>query len=267
MNENIIPKPPKLITAIIFLYITYFMNILNMGLKIITPSFQSSMFIIINNTILLLIIVIWLTYLISKGNNWARFFLLILFIILSISFAEQIIHFKRPIGTQLQNIILIVLGILCFLLLFSKESSTWFKLIKKSRNRKNLVNNKFKISSICLYFALSINVLHFLTAETKVIFYGSRGLNDIIYYFYCLTITVAMNLLFIISIKKGSKLAGIIYLALIIIAESTDISIFGYFINSFLSLWNIRVVLLVIAFIVLFQTEIISFFNKLIKKQ
>jgi len=167
-----------------------------------------------------------------QGNKLGTFLPVVFFIIYCIIGFQQFISCKFQIDSLLHDIVehfLIVLGLL---LLFSKESSCWFKQVKQKESSKNIVSRKYKISSNFLYAALCINILKF-----------------------------------IIAVRKGSRLAGIIYIAFIIFTE-TNILIYANFNNPILSLWSIIVISIqVLAFIVLFQTEIMGFYSKLIKKQ
>ena len=267
MNEKKNSKPGKLIAAFVFLFILYFIIILNMLKWLIILPPHLTIFSTIIYFALFIAVVLWLTYLTYKGINWARFFLLYFYIINNILGFLQFISYKFQIDLLLQYIIVHFLMVIAFLLLFSKESSSWFRQVKQIESRKNIISRKYKISSICLYTALCINILQFIPILSKKNIFVIFSLHYHCALHYCLSIIISINILFIIAIKKGSRLAGIIYIAFIILT-GTNMLIYANFNNHFLSFWSIIVISIqVIAFIILFQTEIMGFYCKLIRKQ
>ena len=210
---------------------------------------------------------VWLFILIFKGHNWARFYILIYFIVLSPQFIYFLTTLKMSLNSILQISFTVFLQVLGLLLLFSSESSNWFKQVKQRRNIKKIVSRKYKITSTMFYIALGISCLHSIiiaeySSAVDIFFYNLIRVNN-----FSLIVPFTINILFIIAIGKGSRLAGSIFLVFIVFTESIlGSTLFGYYVSPLFSIWNILILIQVIAFIILFQLDIVCFYNKLTKK-
>ncbi len=269
---NRVEKPAKLTAAIIFLSFSYFLHALNRSIDLsnITGITQ---YYVVNILVLGLVCVTWLTYLINKGKNWARLFLLIYFIFLIPRVINDMFNYVTfdPIAYahQCVQVVFLILGII---FLFSKESSNWFKSIKLEKNNTHAVCRSYKVSSIFFYISLGLaglnmfTVFHGWQAFDKFISHSS--FNFISFVIENALMSFAINILFIQAIRNGSKLAGVIYLALIVLAAYVKdyAIILGFVPYPFFYPWVTRIVLQIVAFIILFQKDIVSVYNRLTRK-
>lgn len=282
MEITRINRPDKLIAAIIFLLISQSMHILNVGIILWNAQLHYSgmnALITFNFIVLNLAGSLWLTYLVFKGKNWARYYILV-YIIVSVmpaSFYNMYVNILSYPVLALHNGIHLAFVLISFYFLFSKNSSLWFKQLKQSVDRKLRVSNNFRISSICLYAAYIIAVLILMidcyNGDFEKELFNSNYLAEMFFSADLLVMVITMmmktgtvNILFIYSINKGSKLAGIIYLAAIVNSTFTFFLFLGYSpipANPLFSLWSLRVTIQVIAFIVLFQKDVNLFFYKI----
>jgi len=296
-NHNKMSKPNKLLAGFLFLYISYFIVVLNLcsyirGIEHVTDTAIFDLE-ITYQTILFLIALVWLTYEIGKGSDWLRYYLLIfiiaaiprlwfelgtnLFLLDMVPSFQLGVH-KSSIIDLLHKIIPLVSAILGLLLLFSKDSSNWFKQVKQSNSYKKTISNSIKISSICFYFAYGITVLSYV-----IFLYEKIPSSRAFTFFYllgCLLLsTCTINILFIYAISKGRKLLGIIYLMVIFISQlscfihlAADLNFYNTFLQarpynfSFGMIFGfIQIPIQLIAFILFFQNDIINQFRKLLK--
>jgi len=86
---------------------------------------------------------LWLTYLIFKGKNWARYYILIYIIVSVIPAAcyHLYVNFFIHSRLSLENGIHLVFVFMSFYFLFSKDSSLYFKQVKQSVSNKLRVGN------------------------------------------------------------------------------------------------------------------------------
>ena len=274
-DKNQTNKPDKFLAAIIFLSISYGLKVLNVGLLLMTKvphHLGYNVYLTSNFVILNLFALVWLTCLVWKGHNWARFYLLF-FLIISRPGTIYNLYYNlssEPI-VSLYNFIHLVFMIIGLYFLFCKDTSSWFKQIKKRERKKTSIGRKYFISSICFYIAWGVGILDLLSHN----FGGYFGSMDVerIYVtqiFFSINITFmlvllavktgTLNILFIHAIGKGSKLAGLIYIALSILDTNNTYFFFLGNIATFqapiISLLYLRILLQLVASIILFQKEI-----------
>jgi hypothetical protein len=285
-NQKI--KPDKFLAAIIFLSISYGLEVLNVVLFLFKKypyALGDNVYITSNFILLNLFALVWLTTLVWKGHNWARFYLLFYLVI---SNPSTVYHFYYKLSSEpivsLYNFIHLVFMIVGLYLLFCKDTSTWFKQTKKRERKKTSIGRNFFISSICFYIAWGVGVLDLLIHNFGEYFAGTDV--EIIYIFqiffsvnliFMLVLLVVktgtLNILFIHTIGKGSKLAGLIYIALTILDTSYTYFLFLGDITTFqapiISLLYLKILIQIVASIILFQKEImyILHINKKTKLQ
>ena len=87
--------------------------------------------------------------------------------------------------------------------------------------------------------------------------------NYITFLYENVVMALALNILIIQTIRNGSKLAGVIYLALVVLAAyaKQNYIILGYCVNPVLSFWIMRISFQIVAFIILFQKDIYRLFR------
>jgi len=284
MDITKINRPDKLVAAVIFLLIAQGTHILNVGIVLwYTPLLHYSgmnALITINFIVLNLTGTLWLTYLIFKGKNWARYYILIYIIVSVIPAAcyHLYVNFFIHSRLSLENGIHLVFVFMSFYFLFSKDSSLYFKQVKQSVSNKLRVGNHFRISSICFYVGYCISVLILMIDSYDGVFerilFSSSYLAEMFFSADIIVMVITMimktgtvNILFIYAINKGSKIAGIIYLVAIINSTFTKFLFLGLSPmpeRPLFSLWSLRVTIQVIGFILLFQKDVIYFLNKII---
>lgn len=281
-QDNIcICKPDKLIAAVIYLSVSYAIGVLDLFLFLFSPVFNRSSgsdFLLLSFILCMIVGKIWLTHKIWKGNSWMRFYLLIYCIIYTLF----LITILKHAGTYMDNSIallhqfieFIFLGIGIFLL-FNKETSIWLKQVKQKKTNKPKISISVNISSILLYIGsglCSFNFLLFILAQ-----FSQQTLLTIFLQEFYIAVGLTINILFIHTIRKGNKLAGIIYLIILIIAQhwsGNPIHLRSLFIffsacpgaSSWGLLGYIQLTIQGVAFVILFSSEVISRFNKLINK-
>ena len=272
--QSTIEKPTKLIAAIIFLCLSYFLHALNRSIDLNNiPDIKH--YVIVNIIVMGLVCVIWMTYLISKGKNWSRFFLLIYFIFLIprvvYNTFNYVIYEHITYAHLCVQVLFLVVG---FILLFSKESSLWFKKIKIENNNTHSVCWNYKVSSIFFYLSYSIVVYSafFISRGTNVPFFDSIShykFNYITFIYQNVVMALVLNILIIQSIRNGSKLAGVIYFVLIVIAVYAKhyCLLLGFASDPLFINWIMRVSLQIVAFIILFQKDIYRLFNFILNKK
>ena len=273
--KNTIKKPVKLSAAIIFLYLSYFLHALNRGIDLNNiPNIKH--YIIVNIIIVGLVCVIWITHLITRGRDWARYLLLFYFIFLTPREIFNMFNFVtfEPIAYAhlCVEILFLLLG---FIFLFSKESSNWFRRIKLDRNKTHEVCWNYKVSSIFLYLAYAIVVLTIVTRIShdsnipSFHFISHYKFNYLTFLFQNIEMTMILNILFIQTIRGGSKFAGVIYFILIAIEVYAKhyYLILGFGANPLFFTWILRISFQVVAFIILFQKDIYRLFNSIINNK
>ncbi len=273
MNQNKVDKPDNLIAAIIYLSIAGIIGLLNVTIYLWFDQLKgpdSSLLEYACWRILYLVDLIWLIYAICKGYNWSRFHLLILeivFLAFLITHLFHHYHIKPVLALHiLIHISFILIGLF---LLFKRETSNWFKHVKQLGSDMYDVSSIFNISSKCLYIALGIGVLNYL------IFTWNTLPNNINYCFFFSLATELMvigmlNILFIRKIRSGSKLAGIIYFLVMVLAQTSQFTPIQALLVNFKPMLYcqgllefIQIAIQLTAFIFLFQKDIInSFRNK-----
>ena len=271
--QNTIEKPAKLIAAIIFLYLSYILHALNRSIDL-TNIPGMKYYYIVNMVILGLICVIWITFLIQKGRNWARFFLLIYFISLSPRIINNLFNYitLEPLTYANQSVETLFL-LLGFIFLFSKESSNWFKRVKLEKNNSRVVSWNYKISAICLYLSYAIALLSAVIPSHKndylVYLVSHYSINYSTFIIECVVMALVFNILFIHTIRNGSKLAGVIYFVLIVIAVYAKhyYLLLGYSGDPQFFPWIMRISFQIVAFIILFQKDIFRLFNSILTKK
>jgi hypothetical protein len=265
-SQNRIEKPGKLIAALIFLYFSYFLHVLNRAIDLNNiPEIKH--YYIANVMLVGLIVVIWITYLIINGKNWARYFLLIYCILLIPRLINDLFNYItfEPV-TYAHQCVQLVFVLSGFSLLFSKDSSKWFKKVKLKKTKTHIVSWNYKISSICLYCSYSLGlssiIILFSSRQAFDDYYSYLSYNYISFIFENIVVALALNVLFIQTIRNGSKLAGIIYFSLFILAAYAKryFLILGFVANPFFFPWIMRIILQIVAFVILFHKDIVTLF-------
>jgi len=273
MNKSKIPKPNKLTAAIIFLYLSYCTNLLNDCIDFLSTLMDLNLYAITSIIIVIILdltCLVWLTYLICKGKAWIRIFLLFYIIVCLPSpvYYLFIDILFDPIASLHQAVQLIFL-IIGFFLLFSKESSNWFDEVKLVKAKTKKVEWNFKLSSICFYISYSIaciNLIRFYFGDDLLSnpdrYLSFRHISFII---EAIIIVTTFNLLFIQTIRKGSKIAGVLYLLYIIVTTSFKqyFAASRYIDYPYTSTFVIWTSIQVIAFTILFHKDIIRLLYKL----
>lgn len=134
MDQNLISRPEKVTTAVILLYVALIIGVLQSimlaSLLVRTSPIEHVIFIFSS-----LIGVIWfLIYKISRGCNWARISILVMFIVGALFLLQAFLESLAvsPIYGLL-GIAQILIQAVALILLFQKPSSDWFKEVKTQR--------------------------------------------------------------------------------------------------------------------------------------
>jgi len=129
-NKINIPKPKKLLYAIILLIVSVILGVINYFVVTQTSpnwfiySFDRRFF----STLFTNSIQLFLIYQISISKKWARNTFLILLILDILVQFSAIASFKFNSIVGFISVVSIVLQIIAFIMIYSKESNEWFKL-------------------------------------------------------------------------------------------------------------------------------------------
>ena len=132
-NVNLkIPRPKAVHNAMLLLYSVILIGIGDSILNMSSLSQIASPEFIILNLIFSFAIMFFLIYMVGKGKNWARFTLLVFFIIGVPAYIYSLIYspIQLPPASVIISIISLVLQISALILLFQKTSSNWFEAMK-----------------------------------------------------------------------------------------------------------------------------------------
>lgn len=127
-------KPPKIKHAVLMLWISLGLGVVRSVWEIPAQSAQSSLGFVVFVMAFTFVFIGFFIWMIDKGKNWARITFLVLFILgvpLSILPLLQSLAYAPISG--LIGIAQVVLQTIAVIFLFLKDSSAWFKLLKKTK--------------------------------------------------------------------------------------------------------------------------------------
>jgi predicted MFS family arabinose efflux permease len=129
-------KPPKVVLAVKFFYLVVGIGIIRAVMTILRHADVRSPYFLISTKLIIYAFSLFLIYQLSKGSNWARWLLLVIFIIaIPLTILPIFVTFSHnPVDTLL-GFIQTALYIIGLVFLFHRSSSSWFgaeKISKKS---------------------------------------------------------------------------------------------------------------------------------------
>lgn len=134
-NSHGTPKPQIIKNAVLMLWISLGLGVVRSAWEVPAQAAQSSVELVVFVMVFTLMLIGFFIWMIDKGRNWARITFLVLFILgvpLSISPLLQSLAYAPISG--LIGISQAVLQTMAVVFIFTKESSTWFKLQKSKNN-------------------------------------------------------------------------------------------------------------------------------------
>jgi len=129
-------RPPKVSLAVKFFYVIVGIGIIRAALTIIRHADVRSPYSLIITKLIIYAGSLYLIYQLSKGRNWARWFMVVIFIIsIPLTILPAFASFSHnPVYTSL-GFVQLALYIIGLVFLFHRSSSSWFgaeKISKKS---------------------------------------------------------------------------------------------------------------------------------------
>jgi len=127
-------RPPKVVLAVKFFYVVVGLGIIRAAMTVIRHADVRSPNFLILTKLIIYIGSFYLIYQISKGRNWARWSMVVIFIIaIPLTILPAFASFSHnPVHTLL-GLIQIVLYIIGMAFLFHGSSSSWFGAEKISK--------------------------------------------------------------------------------------------------------------------------------------
>jgi len=129
-------KPPKVVLAVKFFYLVVGIGIIRAVMTIIRHADVRSPYFLISTKLIIYAFSLFLIYQLSKGSNWARWLLLVIFIIaIPLTILPVFVTFSHNPVDALLGFLQIALYIIGMVFLFHRSSSSWFgaeKISKKS---------------------------------------------------------------------------------------------------------------------------------------
>jgi len=129
-------KPPKVVLAVKFFYLVVGIGIIRAVMTIIRHADVRSPYFLIFTKLIIYTFSLFLIYQLSKGSNWARWLLLVIFIIaIPLTILPVFVTFSHNPVDALLGFLQIALYIIGMVFLFNRSSSSWFgaeKISKKS---------------------------------------------------------------------------------------------------------------------------------------
>ena len=129
-------KPPKVVLAVKFFYLVVCIGIIRAVMTIIRHADVRSPYFLISTKLIIYAFSLFLIHQLSKGSNWARWLLLVIFIIaIPLTILPVFVTFSHNPVDALLGFLQIALYIIGMVFLFHRSSSSWFgaeKISKKS---------------------------------------------------------------------------------------------------------------------------------------
>ena len=129
-------KPPKVVLAVKLFYLVVGLGIIRAVMTIIRHADVRSPYFLISTKLIIYAFSLFLIYQLSKGSNWARWLLLVIFIIaIPLTILPVFVTFSHNPVDALLGFLQIALYIIGMVFLFHRSSSSWFgaeKISKKS---------------------------------------------------------------------------------------------------------------------------------------
>ena len=129
-------RPPKVVLAVKFFYLVVGLGIIRAAMTVMRHADVRSPNFLILTKLIIYIGSFYLIYQISKGRNWARCLLLVIFIIaIPLTILPVFVTFSHNPVDALLGFLQIALYIIGMVFLFHRSSSSWFgaeKISKKS---------------------------------------------------------------------------------------------------------------------------------------
>lgn len=127
-------KPPKVVLAVKFFYLVVGIGIIRAAMTIIRHADVRSPYFLIITKLIIYIGSLYLISQISKGRNWARWSMVVIFIIaIPLTILPAIASFSYNPVDALLGFIQIALYIIGMAFLFNGSSSSWFGAEKISK--------------------------------------------------------------------------------------------------------------------------------------
>ena len=129
-------RPSKVALAVKFFYLVVGAGIIRAVMTIIRHADVRSPYFLISTKLIIYAFSLFLIYQLSKGSNWARWLLLVIFIIaIPLTILPVFVTFSHNPVDALLGFLQIALYIIGMVFLFHRSSSSWFgaeKISKKS---------------------------------------------------------------------------------------------------------------------------------------
>ena len=130
-------KPSKVVAAVNLLYATLGIGVVRGILEWSQSTAASSVDFVLFVTLSVLGLLLFFIYMIGKGKNWARIIFLVLFILgVPLSIMPLILSFSHNPVSGVLGLMQAIIQVIALIFLFQKDSSMWFKTMKKLKLEK-----------------------------------------------------------------------------------------------------------------------------------
>jgi hypothetical protein len=127
------PKPQKIKTAVLMLWVSVGLGFVRSAWEISAQAERSSVGFVVFIMVFTFGFIGFFIWMIDKGKNWARITFLVLFILgVPLSILPLLASLAHAPISGLLGIVQAILQTIAVIFIFSKDSSAWFKLQKKS---------------------------------------------------------------------------------------------------------------------------------------